>query len=106
MSLDEHLFSFLFFFEQCFSTLELLWDDGFFPLQMFVRTTRSISRFVQKCSMSTHMGSSILTLPESHEMLRKTCRDFAEKELKPIAGELDKTHRYPTEIVRCECFFF
>ncbi len=51
--------------------------------------------------MSTHVGSSIFTLSESHEMLRKTCRDFADRELKPIAGELDKTHRYPTEIV---CF--
>jgi butyryl-CoA dehydrogenase len=33
-------------------------------------------------------------------MLRKTCRDFADRELKPIAAEIDKTHRYPTEIVR------
>jgi alkylation response protein AidB-like acyl-CoA dehydrogenase len=53
--------------------------------------------------MSTNAGSSIFTLPESHEMLRKTCRDFADRELKPIASELDKTHRYPTEIV---CFIF
>ncbi len=49
------------------------------------------------------MGSTLFTLPESHEMLRKTCRDFADRELKPIAAELDKTHRYPTEIV---CFRF
>ena len=28
-------------------------------------------------------------------MLRKTCRDFAERELAPIAGELDKKHMYP-----------
>jgi alkylation response protein AidB-like acyl-CoA dehydrogenase len=53
--------------------------------------------------MSTNVGSSLFTLSESHEMLRKTCRDFADRELKPIAAELDKTHRYPTEIVR---FFF
>lgn len=49
--------------------------------------------------MSTNVGSSLFTLSESHEMLRKTCRDFADRELKPIAGELDKTHRYPTELV-------
>ncbi len=53
--------------------------------------------------MSTHVGSELFTLSESHEMLRKTCRDFADRELKPIAAELDKTHRYPTEIV---CFVF
>ena len=50
--------------------------------------------------MTTNVGSTLLTLPESHEMLRKTCRDFADRELKPIAGELDKKHRYPTDIVR------
>ncbi len=50
--------------------------------------------------MSTNVGSSLFTLSESHEMLRKTCRDFADRELKPIAAEIDKTHRYPTEIVR------
>ena len=38
-------------------------------------------------------------LPETHQMLRDTCRDFAEKELKPIAGQLDKEHRYPKEQV-------
>jgi alkylation response protein AidB-like acyl-CoA dehydrogenase len=50
--------------------------------------------------MSTHIGSNLFTLPESHEMLRNTCRDFADRELKPIAAELDKAHRYPTDIVR------
>lgn len=50
--------------------------------------------------MSTHVGSSLFTLPESHEMLQKTCRDFAERELKPVAAELDKKHQYPTELVR------
>ena len=50
--------------------------------------------------MSTHVvGSSLFTLSESHEILQKTCRDFVNRELKPIASELDKTHRYPTEIV-------
>ncbi|KAH9377135.1 hypothetical protein HPB48_008262 [Haemaphysalis longicornis] len=39
-------------------------------------------------------------LPETHEMLRKTCREFADKELKPIAGALDKEHRYPREQIR------
>merc|ERR1719423_566590 len=38
-------------------------------------------------------------LSETHEMLRQTCRDFADKELKPIAGILDKEHRYPRDIV-------
>ena len=32
-------------------------------------------------------------LSETHEMLRQTCRDFADKELKPIAGVLDKVNQ-------------
>lgn len=63
-------------------------------------TVLVLANIFQRCAMSSHVGSTILTLPESHEMLRKTCRDFADRELKPIAAELDKTHRYPTDIVR------
>lgn len=39
-------------------------------------------------------------LPETHQMLRQTVRDFAEKELMPLAAQLDKEHRYPAEQVR------
>ena len=39
-------------------------------------------------------------LSETHEMLKKTCRDFADKELMPIAGELDKEHKFPAEPVK------
>ncbi|CAF1506307.1 unnamed protein product [Rotaria magnacalcarata] len=60
------------------------------------------TNLIKQCGVSTHVGSSIFTLSESHEMLRKTCRDFAERELKPIASQLDKTHRYPIEIA---CFY-
>ncbi|XP_071453581.1 short-chain specific acyl-CoA dehydrogenase, mitochondrial-like [Hetaerina americana] len=35
------------------------------------------------------------SLPETHQMLRKTCRDFAEGELMPIAAELDSKQMYP-----------
>ena len=38
--------------------------------------------------------------PETHQMLRKTCRDFADNELVPIAGSLDKNKTYPAEQVR------
>lgn len=33
-------------------------------------------------------------------MLRQTVRDFAEKELMPLAAQLDKEHRFPAEQVR------
>jgi len=45
--------------------------------------------------------SSVLAeLPEEHEMLRKTCRDFAEGELIPIASKVDKEHWYPADAVK------
>jgi len=39
-------------------------------------------------------------LPETHEMLRKTCRDYADSVLKPIAGEVDQKHMYPEKQVK------
>ena len=39
-------------------------------------------------------------LAEEHEMLRQTCRDFAQQQLKPIAGELDREHRFPAEQIK------
>lgn len=53
----------------------------------------------KSCLRVTRHVSSLAKLPETHEMLRKTCRDFAEKELAPIAPSLDKEHKYPEEQV-------
>ncbi|KAL3858431.1 hypothetical protein ACJMK2_013022 [Sinanodonta woodiana] len=44
--------------------------------------------------------SGLVNLPETHQMLKKTCRDFANNELVPIAGKLDKEHIYPREQVQ------
>lgn len=33
-------------------------------------------------------------------MLQKTCRDFAEAELKPIAAKIDKDHHYPKDQIK------
>ncbi|MBL4818298.1 MAG: acyl-CoA dehydrogenase [Deltaproteobacteria bacterium] len=39
-------------------------------------------------------------LSETHELLRKTCRDFANKQLKPVAAELDQKHQYPESQIK------
>jgi len=39
-------------------------------------------------------------LPEEHQMLKDVCRQFAEAELWPIAGEIDKACRYPEEQIK------
>ncbi|XP_070255735.1 short-chain specific acyl-CoA dehydrogenase, mitochondrial isoform X2 [Myotis yumanensis] len=47
-----------------------------------------------------HTVYQSVDLPETHQMLRQTCRDFAEKELFPIAAEIDKEHRFPAAQVK------
>ena len=39
-------------------------------------------------------------LPESHKMLRDTVREFAEKEIKPIAQELDEKEEFSVELTK------
>src|SRR2546421_12866372 len=39
-------------------------------------------------------------LADHHKMLRETVREFAEHEIAPVAEELDRTKRFPYEIVR------
>lgn len=43
---------------------------------------------------------SIESLPETHQMLQKMCRDFAEGELKPLAAKFDREHLYPAEQIK------
>eukprot|EP00093_Oithona_nana_P005000 05000.XXX_117496_119346_1 [CDS] Oithona nana genome sequencing. len=54
---------------------------------------------LQEKSASIHGAATFTDLPETHQMLKDTCRQFAEAELWPIAGEIDKTCRYPEEKV-------
>src|SRR4051812_22066188 len=39
-------------------------------------------------------------LSDDHNLLRSTVREFAEAEVAPVAGELDRTKSFPYEIVR------
>src|SRR3954464_5815614 len=38
-------------------------------------------------------------LPDDHELIRRTVRDFAEREVAPVAEELDRTKAFPYAIV-------
>jgi short/branched chain acyl-CoA dehydrogenase len=40
-----------------------------------------------------------LDLPEEHELLRRTVREFAEERVAPVAAELDRDQRFPYELV-------
>jgi short-chain 2-methylacyl-CoA dehydrogenase len=39
-------------------------------------------------------------LPDDHRLLRDTVREFAEREVAPVAEELDRTHSFPYALVR------
>ena len=39
-------------------------------------------------------------LSDDHQLLRQTVRDFAEREIAPVAEELDRTKAFPYEIVK------
>src|ERR671927_430446 len=39
-------------------------------------------------------------LSPDHDLIRRTVRDFAEREVAPVAEELDRTKTFPYEIVR------
>jgi short/branched chain acyl-CoA dehydrogenase len=40
-----------------------------------------------------------LDLPEEHELLRRTVREFAEERVAPVAAELDREERFPYDVV-------
>ena len=67
----------------------------------FVSLLRHTSRLASFTAQSS-LRRSIFTLPETHVMLQKTCRDFAESELKPNAEKYDISETFPAEQV---CFF-
>jgi alkylation response protein AidB-like acyl-CoA dehydrogenase len=57
---------------------------------------------VVRCLPQSHGSRSIASLsslPDTHQMLHKTCRDFAESELKPLAAKFDRENLYPREQV-------
>nr|XP_020138621.1 short-chain specific acyl-CoA dehydrogenase, mitochondrial isoform X2 [Microcebus murinus] len=47
-----------------------------------------------------HTVYQSVELPDTHQMLRQMCRDFAEKELVPIAARADKEHLFPAAQVK------
>jgi alkylation response protein AidB-like acyl-CoA dehydrogenase len=40
------------------------------------------------------------SLDSQHEQIRRTVREFAEREIAPIADELERRHEFPYETIR------
>ena len=63
----------------------------------------STARLQQPLEASEDIGlgeANFTSLPETHQMLQETCRQFAEAEIWPIAGQIDKTGEYPEENIK------
>jgi len=67
---------------------------------MLRRSSRIISSLQNSKRSNTNLHDASIFLSEEHQMLKQTCWDFAEKELKPHAGKWDQTHYYPKEAVK------
>ncbi|XP_077944741.1 short-chain specific acyl-CoA dehydrogenase, mitochondrial [Gasterosteus aculeatus] len=57
-------------------------------------------RAVGFCLSAHRSFSQLAELPETHQLLRQTCRDYADRELSPIAGRLDREHTYPAKQIQ------
>ncbi|CAH2093755.1 unnamed protein product [Euphydryas editha] len=56
--------------------------------------------FVPSTLRSSRCIASLSALPDTYQMLYKTCRDFAEQELKPNAAKFDRDHLYPGDAIK------
>ncbi|EDW96072.1 uncharacterized protein Dyak_GE25631 [Drosophila yakuba] len=60
--------------------------------------TRSLS--IARRSLSARQIASLSALSETHQMLQKSCRDFANNELIGNAAKFDREHLYPEKQIR------
>ncbi|XP_054719577.1 LOW QUALITY PROTEIN: short-chain specific acyl-CoA dehydrogenase, mitochondrial-like [Uloborus diversus] len=71
---------------------------------IFSRFGSGIMSFAGHMRSSKHAAlrtiSNCYSLPDTHKMLQKTCREFAEKELQPVAAKFDKEHLFPKEQIK------
>ncbi|CAH0551790.1 unnamed protein product [Brassicogethes aeneus] len=64
---------------------------------------KTLSTYLLKAKSSQNHVSRLFSLhklSDEHLMLQKTCKDFVEAELKPIAAQLDKEHKFPAEQIK------
>uniref|UniRef100_A0A1A9Z6I1 Short-chain specific acyl-CoA dehydrogenase, mitochondrial n=1 Tax=Glossina pallidipes TaxID=7398 RepID=A0A1A9Z6I1_GLOPL len=65
------------------------------------RKMNNASKLVQTLWQTQKRSIACLSaLPETHQMLQKTCRDFATEMLIPNAAKADKEHLYPEQQIR------
>ncbi|ETN62356.1 hypothetical protein AND_005947 [Anopheles darlingi] len=71
-----------------------------FIAQSVVPTTLLLRHRDADISKYRRTIASLSALPDTHQMLQKTCRDFADNELIPNAAKFDREHLFPAEQIR------
>eukprot|EP00730_Choanoeca_flexa_P010030 TRINITY_DN14879_c0_g1_i1.p1 TRINITY_DN14879_c0_g1~~TRINITY_DN14879_c0_g1_i1.p1 ORF type:complete len:412 (+),score=85.91 TRINITY_DN14879_c0_g1_i1:31-1266(+) len=70
------------------------------PTKMLSRpVARSLTKGLSICLKASRSVAHVAQLPEEHQMLKQTCRAFADEILAPQAGDWDKNHTFPKEAV-------
>ena len=64
------------------------------------KTVASRARTATVTATASRSYSDWPFLKEEHVMIADMCKTFAETELKPIAGQLDRDHAYPTDAMK------
>jgi len=67
--------------------------------QALVHQERLTNSKVLSRNYSIHGQATYTDLPETHQMLKDTCRQFAETELWPIAHQVDKQGQFPRSVI-------
>ncbi|XP_068156894.1 short-chain specific acyl-CoA dehydrogenase, mitochondrial [Drosophila tropicalis] len=65
-------------------------------MQSIMRRSLNIAR----CTNTLRQIASLSALPDTHQMLQKTCRDFANAELSVKAAKFDRDHLYPEKEIK------
>jgi len=67
---------------------------------LFASLARRAPALVRPQRIATRYVSTSFGLDDVHQDIQRTCRNFAEQELKPMAAETDRTSKYPAETVK------
>ena len=63
---------------------------------MLLKPNTKVINLINRSISSFHS----INLNETHLMLKNTCKEFADKELKPIAAKVDREHFFPKDQVK------
>ncbi len=67
---------------------------------MILKRLKSIPLNINNISIRSISNVTSFNFSETHLMLKNTCKEFADKEIIPLAGKIDKTSIYPGDIIK------